>query len=872
MKGSRVAPAPSSRLLTPQGALRFVLLLVLGASLLSLLLLSTQTRFSGFSPFAGTSAAFRSEQGGRTNASEVLPAGGDEEELEFGDANLRLPDSNGVVPTFVLLRAVGNALPPRHDPTHTLTNLRFILEHEKLEGEERGDVVKHWVLNRIVDPAVRGQIKKLLREFGATYSEIPFRLEEYANEPFKVVVEDYGVDDVHMPHPDDEDEWPRLNRFSEVYDNKIRYALSINYARNVMIELGQRTGARWILPWDQNCFLTRDAWRQIKSTIATQEAISARMAANALAAGARNGNYQPAPTVKYLVSYMDRLTQENDEILSPNFTANPWEEPQIIFRYDAVERFDEQVRYGKRDKAALLVRLKIAGPWDEWGWSNWEFDRTYRNISHDVDGITVPSAGYVVRLFSGKGGNFEAHGNGADLWREIKRGEGVIHFLDSLEANVMRKMFEFKTQDLLVYDRARLEACSRVYQGENLTSSKSDTQTNYYTCEDDIQFVSSKVLEDASKALKLSGLLTITTNRAVDPFQHSHFFSNYYDQGAARADAEDNDGLVLRNMVYNTTSLVLAWTLTSDDKYAVKAVELLDAMFVNSTLLMAATLDYADLSIMKQLTTPTGYALGEASGIRHTATLSFLLDAIRILKYSPSSPALYTQEWLEKLDKWITTFHDVLLKQPHAQYTFRFSTGLYGLQYDLQLAALAAYHDDSVALRYTLGTVHGRFLTMISKVEELLIPLGISTAHYTLMTLSTIGQIADIASRFNMTTHMFHADITFGRKVESVNGKGGLLCRFVEKYLPCCHKMSADTSGALDSSGSCVSALQSASEGEVFIYSRITKHAVQQCPSLKQQRSCTSLAYMKKTGSGLPTEEAKRFQVPPYPFLHRQDM
>jgi hypothetical protein len=323
--------------------------------------------------------------------------------------------------------------------------------------------------------------------------------------------------------------------------------------------------------------------------------------------------------------------------------------------------------------------------------------------------------------------------------------------------------------------------------------------------------------------------------------------------------------------MYNTTSLVLAWVLTADDKYATKAIQFLDAMFVSATTYMDTMLDYTDLSFLKQLTSPAGYALGESSGIRHTAPLLQLLDAVRLLK-SPSASQLYSQEWMAKLDKWIASMYDVLRKKAHPQTAFRYSPGLFGLQYDLQVATLAAYLDDPLTLRYTLGTVHGRFLTMISRVEELQVPLGISTAHYTLLLLSTAGQLADVASRFNMTSHMFLADVTLGRNVETVNGKdGGLLCRFVEHHLPCCHQSSKDPSGALDSVGNCMSALQSVGEAELFIYSRLAKHAIRHCPGLGDRLACSSLAAMAQTGSTLSSGEASRFQLPPYPFLHHQD-
>ena len=69
-------------------------------------------------------------------------------------------------------------------------------------------------------------------------------------------------------------------------------------------------------------------------------------------------------------------------------------------------------RYGRRDKAALLVRLGVPGVWFEWGWSQWERARTYEKLAADCPS-PPPSSGYVVRLFSGKA-MYEGQANGYD--------------------------------------------------------------------------------------------------------------------------------------------------------------------------------------------------------------------------------------------------------------------------------------------------------------------------------------------------------------------------------------------------------------------------------------------------------------------------
>uniref|UniRef100_H3HEG6 Uncharacterized protein n=1 Tax=Phytophthora ramorum TaxID=164328 RepID=H3HEG6_PHYRM len=291
----------------------------------------------------------------------------------------------------------------------TLGNLRFILEHEQLEDEE---LATHWVLNQLADGQVAHQFRELLTEFGAHFTELSLELDMYAQAPFHVVVEDHGVDEVHSEQLG-EDQWTKNQNVNAVYGSKNRYALAINVARNFMLDIARKSGARWLLPWDQTCFLTREAWTQIKRDLDAA-----------------------APDQKYFVSFMDRLTEENDVIFSRDFKANPWEEPQIIFRNDSVERFDEQLRYGQRDKAALLVRLRVPGVWDGWGWSTWEQRRTSANMSEDVTGPeSVPKTGYVLRLYSG------------------------LDLLDKLEERVVRNVFAYHSDKLLIYDEALIQKC-----------------------------------------------------------------------------------------------------------------------------------------------------------------------------------------------------------------------------------------------------------------------------------------------------------------------------------------------------------------------------------------------------------------------------
>ena len=129
-----------------------------------------------------------------------------------------------------------------------------------------------------------------------------------------------------------------------------------NGARNFALRDG-RGRARWVFPWDGNCFLTEKAIARIRTLV--KEYNSAR--------------YLMVPMVRMLT---------NTLLLDSSFEPGPHngheanEEPQIIFRCDAKEEFNENMRYGRMPKVELLKRLSHPGPWDNIKLHPWEPNQT----------------------------------------------------------------------------------------------------------------------------------------------------------------------------------------------------------------------------------------------------------------------------------------------------------------------------------------------------------------------------------------------------------------------------------------------------------------------------------------------------------------
>ncbi|MFW5717682.1 MAG: hypothetical protein ACOC0E_09580 [Spirochaetota bacterium] len=318
--------------------------------------------------------------------------------------------------TFVLYRIVGNDLAPRHRKGQSRENVRFILDNEpELPGCE-----KRWIVNRIVDPEEDRAIRELLESRGQAYVHIPYSRDEYARQ---------GWDLAGLPRPgyllsQTFDAMPdefRSRLSKRLYRHKNNYVANNNGARNVALEDG-RGRAKWVLPWDGNCFLTEHAWRKLV------EAVTAK------------------PWYPYAIVPMAR-TNDHARILEPRFEPVAREEPQVLFRRDAAERFNPEYYYGRRPKIELLWRLGVPGAWDEWAIEPW--DLPYPDYCADAG--AWHEAGWVVRLPSG---NAQAEvGLGSRSRRLFLRADALTGFLRRLDAELIERHAE-SARPLLFFEES----------------------------------------------------------------------------------------------------------------------------------------------------------------------------------------------------------------------------------------------------------------------------------------------------------------------------------------------------------------------------------------------------------------------------------
>lgn len=198
---------------------------------------------------------------------------------------------------FAIVRILGNETPPRDNPGSRLRTLHFILNNEPVFP----DTIKLYVLNRIVDDSFKAKLITLLDEYSANYIELPI-------------------------------DWPKLAAADELTDDQLNLeVIGINAARNKAIEFGHRF-ADFSIIFDGDCLFDSNGWELFESAVTERCQKFYRY-------------YFSIPTIR---TSMENYNQKVEHKLI---------EPMPVFHRDSLERFDEKLLFGRRDKLELLFRL-----------------------------------------------------------------------------------------------------------------------------------------------------------------------------------------------------------------------------------------------------------------------------------------------------------------------------------------------------------------------------------------------------------------------------------------------------------------------------------------------------------------------------------
>lgn len=551
---------------------------------------------------------------------------------------------------FALLRILGNDLPFRHNENQTLSNLEFTLENEsEFEG-----CVKVWVLNRIIDEDKKRSIVALLDKYNKRYIDIPYQGSELPKIPF--CYEDLPADHFKLtPEFDKLNERNQVIVDTAIFKHKNNYIMNNNGARNVALSEGAKL-AKWVFPWDGNCFLNKQAWDSIKSSLRARD------------------------DVEYHVVPMDRV-MSNGSVLSDGYTPNPVEEPQVIFRADAELSFDENLMYGLKPKVDLLKRLGVPGVWDRW---NNLYPWKPHTIRHGKNAYNYVWAGWVARLFSGnQGQEVSAHD------RAINRERGIVEFIKSHDKKEMFASF----------DRTRL-----AYYNDSLLAELKTGKASRQVLG----------LESALRALKTHAeeylpnpvysvvyKTTLPPSGDIKDYWHPAPYAwpnpntadglPYIHKDGERVpgtrmyepESVKYDRTSIQRMFDETAALALAGYVFDNATYTEKAYRLIRTWFVDPETSMNPNLNFSQVVMGKNDNK------GTASGLIETKDLYFLLDAVKLVKRSPN----WTRQDDAAMDAWCKAFIEWLSTSEQGLKEERAKNN-HGNAYDLQVYALAAYLGD----------------------------------------------------------------------------------------------------------------------------------------------------------------------------------
>ena len=261
---------------------------------------------------------------------------------------------------YAIFRILGNSLPPRHSVESTIKITEYILASEVRFPDSK----RIWILNKIASASESSKLVDLLKEHGEHFVELKFDVKAHYHEfldvtgipvslrfPARGILLPDGLS-THI------DEW-RLR-------HKSQKLIGINRARNIALEHG-RMISTWSLILDGGVMFTPGGWFDFVESVSKN------------------------PDKKIAIIKMARVEHWKDiSDEAQVFDA----EPQMAFRNDSTEMFDEALRYGNLNKAELLNRLGVEGRWQAWTLASWDED----------SGLPAPNAnkffyaGSVIRL------------------------------------------------------------------------------------------------------------------------------------------------------------------------------------------------------------------------------------------------------------------------------------------------------------------------------------------------------------------------------------------------------------------------------------------------------------------------------------------
>ena len=294
--------------------------------------------------------------------------------------------------TFAIFRIVGNSLPPRHSADNSIRSTLYILENE----EEFEGCDKIWVLNKIADREHKNALIDLLRQRKRRFIDVPFDVDAH----FRSFLDATGAPIALRAALKEQTVLPLISVQLEEWKirHKSQKLVGINEARNIALKFG-RKHYDWSVIADGGVIFSRDGWTGFIHGV----------------------KREPLRRIAILPMYRVYDWKSLGDY-TPDGTQ---EEPQIAFHRMSEELFDPERRYGNQNKAELIARLGVPGPWQKWRPASWEI--RYPLPAPNFRNYTV--AGFVYRLPT------DGAGKETQNARYVSRFRGVKSLSFSIDLN-----------------------------------------------------------------------------------------------------------------------------------------------------------------------------------------------------------------------------------------------------------------------------------------------------------------------------------------------------------------------------------------------------------------------------------------------------
>ncbi len=224
--------------------------------------------------------------------------------------------------------------------------------------------------------------------------------------------------------------------------------------------------------------------------------------------------------------------------------------------------------------------------------------------------------------------------------------------------------------------------------------------------------------------------------------------------GLVNKEIDKLDRIPLSNLAKSVIALSLAYHLTSEEKYASKAISNLKLWFVNKETKMNPNMNYG------QTIPGRKEGQGRGEGIIDTYSFIEMLDGIELLEASPR----FKENDKLAIKKWFSDYLDWLLTSSVAKEEFD-SKNNHGTAYDVQVTRYALFVGKTdIAKRFINEFPNRRIFTQIEPDGTQPLELARTTAMgYSLFNLTHILDMCKIAKTENID--LFHLKSADGRSI-----------------------------------------------------------------------------------------------------------